>query len=168
MHRLTALASVSLAALALSACGESAVDDLAGIDVSDGSGQEPVTDTADTTTTQAPGAAEGDAGLFGTAPDEGGPYGELRDGVWGVGLAGEVELTVTPDGTLELVDVRPAEGWDVTDQEETGRSVDGDAVELDLRRDGDGFFETWELDADLHDGAPEVEVDYEIEGTFGG
>jgi hypothetical protein len=241
MHRLTALATVSLAALALSACGESEDDDIAGIDVSDGSGQEPVTDTGDSTATQAPGSAEGDAGLFGTAPDEGGPYGELRDGVWGVGPAGEVEFTVTPDGALELVDVRPAEGWDVTEQEvdtdeievdlrqgaveltievqleagvleveidqdidpaeagtfavgeaatvvldhdgsgidlgevvvaegwtETGRSVEGDEVELDFRRDGDGFFETWELDADLDDGALVVEVDYEIEGVFGG
>ncbi len=83
-------------------------------------------------------------------------------GTFAVGEAATVEVTVE-DGRLALGDVTITDGWD-----ETSREVDDDEVELDVRRDGDGFFELWELQADLDDGALTIEVDYEIEGRFTG
>ena len=179
--------------------------------------------------------------MFGTAADVGGPYGELRDGPWGVGVAGEVDFRVTGPDSLELVGVAVNEGWQVREQEvesdkidieyergpveyrfeveiddglleleidqdidrtssgtfavgeaatvditadvgsltlgdvmltdgwgETSREVDNDDIELDFRREGDGFFELWELNADRGRDSLDVEVDYEIEGRFAG
>lgn len=250
MRRITALALLPTAALALTACGgspEQAVESgpPATLTTAGDSTTEETTATAtptDTTSddpgTTTPGAV---SALFGTPADVGGPYGELRDGVWAVGPAGEVEFRVTGSDTIELVDVRVNDGWEITGQEsdsdsidvdyrqgpvdyqieieiddgvleieidqdidpaeggsfaigeagtaevavdngrlvlgdvtitdgwsETSREVDDDEVELDLRREGDGFFELWELQADLDDGGLDIEVDYEIEGRFAG
>ena len=244
MRRVTAIALLPIAALALAACGGSA-------DAPAESGPAATLTTAGATspgaatdgTTEQPtddGSASSDDGLFGTPADVGGPYGELRDGLWGVGPAGEVEFRVTSRDTLELVSAGPADGWDLREQEvesdkirvdlrrgpvdfeleveidagvleieidqdidpagpgtfavgeagtvevsvadgrlvlgeldlaggwnEVQRNADDDDIELRFRRDGDGFFELWEFRADLDGGALDVEVDYEIEGTFG-
>lgn len=254
--RRAALAAISVTALALSACQSDSEPDAGPPDAPtmdtapDGdrtseSTQEPESDATESqpTTEPSPPDDQADTGeqedaTRGTHADIGGPYGSLRDGVWTVGPAGEVEFAVT-DGALELIDVRPFDGWDVTDQDigpdeieidfrqgpveyeieielqngvleieidqdidpaepgtfaigeaataevfvedgvlvlgevvlndgwtETDRDVSSDDIELDFRRDGDGFFETWELNADLDDGELEIEIDYEIEGVF--
>lgn len=246
MRRITAIAMLSAAALALAACSGSedqtteagpaatlTTAETTGPETTDEATEEPTgTDTDDV-------SAGSDDGLFGTPADVGGPYGELRDGVWAVGPAGEVEFRVAGPDTVELVDARANDGWTITDEEvdsdtieidfrqgpveyeieieieggvleieidqdidpaesgtfavgeaatveiavdggrlvlgdvtiadgwnETSRDVEGDEVELDFRRDGSGFVETWEINADLDDGILEIEVDYEIEGTF--
>lgn len=248
MHRITTVAMLPAAALALAACsgsdspttdaGPAATLTTAGGDDTrtDDSGSEDSTPDDSAVS----GEAEDDA-LRGTPADLGGPYGELRDGVWAVGPAGSVEFRVTGSDTLELVGAEANEGWQLGEREiesdeidtdfrrgpvdftfeaeidegvleieidqdidpaeggtfavgeaatvqvtvdngrlvlgdvslndgwtEVKRETDDDEVELDARRDGDGFFEQWELQADLDDGALTIEVDYEIEGRFAG
>lgn len=50
----------------------------------------------------------------------------MRDGVWPVGSAGEIEFTLDERG-LELVQMRPADGWRVT-----AERVGPDEIEVDL------------------------------------
>lgn len=251
MRNLTAIAILPAAALTLAACGSSerTVTDvgpaatLATTETTSPQASDAATDAATGTRTQGPadGAGGFERALFGTPADVGGPYGALRDGIWAVGPAGEVEFRVTGPDTVELVDVRANDGWEVTEQESDSDSLDvdfrqgqvvfelqveidggvleieidqdidpaeggsfalgeagtaqvtvadgrvvlgevtlsdgwteikreagDDDAELDLRREGDGFFELWELQADLDDGRLDIEVDYEIEGRFGG
>ena len=78
------------------------------------------------------------------------------------GEAGTAQVTVA-DGRVVLGEVTLSDGWT-----EIKREAGDDEAELDLRREGDGFFELWELQADLDDGRLDIEVDYEIEGRFGG
>lgn len=252
MRRIAALALIPTTGLVLAGCGGSApttadtgpnpsltetTQEADGGTATDG-GTETATDTATTDATSATGTD--DDGLLGTPADVGGPYGELRDGVWAIGPAGEVEFRVTGPDSLELINVQANDGWDITEQEvdsdsievdfrrgpvsfdfevemddgvleieidqdidpaqgstfavgeaamvpvsvdggrlvlgdvnimdgwnETSREVDSDDIELDFRRDGSGFFELWEFNADLDDGQLEIEIDYEIEGRFG-
>ncbi|MGJ7442054.1 hypothetical protein [Aquipuribacter sp. MA13-6] len=98
-----------------------------------------------------------------SAPAQGNPAsydGELRDGVWQVGDAGEVEFAVV-DGALELVDVRPAEGWQVTDQQAAP-----DEIEVDLRQ---GAVE-YEVEIEIEAGLLEIEIDQDVDpaepGTY--
>ena len=250
MRRTIALALLPAAALALTACGgdqDQAAEPGPAATLTTAAGDTTPTGGATTSPTATATATGGDSGvvvagsaLFGTPPDVGGPYGALRDGVWAVGPAGEVEFRVTGSDTLELVDVRVNDGWEITGQESDSDSIDvdyrqgpvdyqieveiddgvleieidqdidpaeggtffigeagtadvtvdngrlvlgavtlkdgwteverdvDDEVELDLRREGNGFFELWELQADLDDGGLDVEVDYEIEGPFAG
>lgn len=254
MRRITAIALLPTAALALTACGgdtdqaaesgPAATLTTAGSPTSEGATTPTATSSptgSDSDDDSATAAAGAGSALLGTPAGVGGPYGELRDGVWGVGPAGEVEFRVTGSDTLELVEVRVNDGWEITGQEsdsdsidvdyrqgpvdyqieveiddgvleieidqdidpaeagtfalgeagsaevtlsdgrlvlgavtvtdgwsETSREVDDDEIELDLRREGMGFFELWELKADLDDGGLDIEVDYEIEGRFAG
>jgi hypothetical protein len=242
MRRITAIALLPAVALALTACGGSSTGVTAG-------GESAATlspssdDTAGSTSGGSTAVGAGDMGeeMFGTAADVGGPYGELRDGVWEIGPAGSVEFRVTGPNSLELVGVVVAEGWQIVEQEvesdkidvdfrrgpvefqfeveiddnlleleidqdidpanpgtfalgeagtvavsvengrivlgetaigdgwnEVKREIDDDDIELDFRRDGNGFFEQWELYADEDNGALDIEVDYEIEGRFAG
>lgn len=250
MRRIAALTLVPTTALVLAACGgsDSTTADTgpnptltATSQETDGT-DEATTDTATTdaaTTDAATSSGADNDGLLGTPADVGGPYGELRDGVWAIGPAGEVEFRVTGADSLELINVQANDGWDITEQDvdsdsievdfrrgpvsfdfqvemddgvleieidqdinpaqpgtfavgeaatapvsvdgsrlvlgdlsimdgwnETSRDIDGDDLELDFRRDGSGFFELWEINADLDDGQLEIEVDYEIEGRF--
>lgn len=241
MRRMTAITILPAAALALAACGTSTGDTTtpepaASLATTTEGATASADDTATTATTAPSDDVEAGDELFGTAADVGGPYGELRDGVWGVGAAGEVEFTVTGSDSLELLGVEANAGWEITQQDvdsdsidvdfrrgqvtyefqvemdegileieidqdidratsgdfavgaaamvpltfdgarvtlgevrlasgwtETGRDLDDD-VEIDFRRDGTGFFELWEINADGDD--PDVEIDYEIEGRF--
>ena len=107
-----------------------------------------------------PGAVDPDA-LFGTPPGAGGPYGASRDGVWEVGVAGEVEFSVTGPGSLSLAGVRPSTGWALTGQE-----VSSDGFDVDLRRGPVSF----EVQVELEAGVLEISVDQDIgpaqPGTF--
>lgn len=242
MRRITTIALLPIAAFVLAACNgtsQETTDAGPGATLSpgavtatdDGSGTTESPESGDT-------AGSGDE-LFGTAADVGGPYGELRDGLWSVGPAGDVEFTVTGSDTLELVQATANEGWAIAEQEvesdkvdvdfrrgpvrfqfevevddgileleidqdidpaqpgtfsvgeagtvevdvqdgrlvlgevtltdgwtEVKRAVEADDIELDFRREGDGFFELWEFHADLDNGTLEVEVDYELEGRL--
>lgn len=226
MRRIPALALIPTTALVLAACGGSAETG-------------PNSTLATTPTSAGSESGTGEGALLGTPADVGGPYGELRDGVWAVGPAGEVEFRVTGANSLELVGASANDGWTITEQEtdsdsidvdfrsgpvsfdfqveindgvleleidqdidpaapgtfavgeaatapvsvdggrlvlgdvsiasgwnETSRDLDSDDFQLDFRRDGNGFFELWELNADLDNGQLEIEVDYEIEGRF--
>lgn len=251
MTRRRTLALIPAAALVLTACGgtgdetttgEPAVTLTTEADQTAEGDQtaEPTGTSTDATTDDSTDSAAGSSDArFGTAADVGGPYGELRDGVWAVGPAGEVEFRVTGPDALELVDAPASSGWSITEQEvesdkieidfrsgevqytfevqmedgvleieidqdidpaqpgtfhvgaaaivelsleagrivlgdvtvndgwtETARDVEDDDIDLDFRRDGNGFFELWELDADLDDGVLEIQIDYEIEGPF--
>ena len=244
MRRTAALALIPTTALVLAACGGPAdgpLDTGPNPSLTETTQTTDSTDAATDTATSGSGAAAaaGADGLFGTPADVGGRYGELRDGLWAIGLAGEVEFRVTGPDSLELIEARANDGWDITEQEvesdkievdfrrgpvsfdfeveiddgvleleidqdidpaengtfavgeaatapvsvdggrlvlgdvsladgwaEVSRDIDSDDVELDFRRDGDGFFELWELNAHVDDGRLKIEVDYEIEGRL--
>ncbi|MGA8048149.1 MAG: hypothetical protein WCA30_17980 [Dermatophilaceae bacterium] len=249
MRRITAIALLPAAALSLAACGGSSqgvtatTDPAATLSPSSGGGTDGSGSgdgTGGATATSSAAVEMGDE-MFGTAADVGGPYGELRDGPWGVGVAGEVDFRVTGPNSLELVNIGVTEGWQLREQEvesdkidieyhrgpveyrfeveiddglleleidqdidrtssgtfavgeaatvditaevgaltlgdvmladgwgETSREVDNDDIELDFRRQTDGFFELWELNADRGRDSLDVEVHYEIEGRFTG
>lgn len=235
----TALTLATATMLALTSCSSSDPEENGSAVVgSEGTQQpDPAPDDEDFQTGDE--AEEPADATRGTAADVGGPYGELRDGIWAVGPAGEVEFAVAGPNRLELVEVRPTQGWEITDRSvepdeieidfargpveieieieieggvleveidqdidpaepgrfdvgeagtvnvsvedgrielgavdladgwtEVSRESDGEEIELDFRRDGDGFVETWEFDAELDGGRLEVEIDYEIEGSF--
>ena len=79
-----------------------------------------------------------------------------------MGESATVDITAEV-GALTLGDVAVSDGWS-----ETSREVDNDDIELDFRRQSDGFFELWELNADRGRDTLDVEVHYEIEGRFAG
>ncbi|MBO1752581.1 hypothetical protein J4G33_12280 [Actinotalea sp. BY-33] len=93
--------------------------------------------------------ADGD----GAAASGDGEWLEVRDGTWTVGEAGEVEFRVA-DGALELVDVRPADGWTVTDEE-----VSTDEIEIDLEQ---GEVE-YHVEIQLEGGTLTIEIDQDID-----
>ncbi len=86
-------------------------------------------------------------------PDDGATTPELvegmRDGVWPVADVGEIEFELTPRG-LELVEMRPAPGRQVVDEE-----VGPDEIEIDLR---DGDVRTT-VEVGYQSGILEIEVD---------
>jgi hypothetical protein len=77
-------------------------------------------------------------------------------GTFEIGPAGSATLALV-DGGVALDELVVADGWSVVEED----TADGD-VEIELRRDA----VTWELDADVDDGRLEVEIDFEIEGTY--
>lgn len=118
-------------------------------DGDDGPGADPARDRV------APDA------LLGTQPGVGGPYGELRDGTWGVGPAGEVEFAVTGPGSLVLSGVRPADGWVVTEQD-----ASQDEFDVDLSRGP----VTFEVQVEMDEGVLDIQIAQDIDpaqpGTF--
>ena len=247
MRRITAIALLPIAAITLTACGGASGSTAATTEpaatlttATDGATTDGA-DASGTPTDDSSASVEMGDEVFGTTPDMGGPYGELRDGVWGVGVAGEVDFRVTGPDTLELANIVVNDGWQVREQEvesdkidiefqrgaveyrfeveideglleleidqdidrtgsgtfavgesatvgitaevgnltlgdvgvadgwsEVKREVDNDDIELDFRRQRDGFFELWEIRVDREDRGLDVEVDYEIEGRFAG
>ena len=167
MRRITAIAVLPTAALVLAACGAS--DDTTTEPEPAATlttAESPTTDTTtDATSEPTDTGSDDDAAalaedvLFGTPADVGGPYGELRDGVWAVGVAGEVEFRVTGTDSLELVDVRAEDGWEVTEEE-----VDEDSIDVDFLQ---GPVE-YELQVEIEDGILEIEIDQDITETRSG
>jgi hypothetical protein len=74
--------------------------------------------------------------------------------VWQVGDAGTVEFAVTPEGALDLIEVVPAEGWTVTDED-----VAPDEIEVDFQR---GTVE-YEIEIEIEGGILEIEIDQDID-----
>ncbi|MGJ7442055.1 hypothetical protein [Aquipuribacter sp. MA13-6] len=91
-----------------------------------------------------PGAAAGPVATEGPVLVEG-----MRDGTWPVADVGEIEFTLTGRG-LALVGMRPAEGWEVVDEE-----VGPDEIEIDLRN---GDVRTT-VEVGYQSGILEIEVD---------
>ncbi len=90
--------------------------------------QEPQATGPEEDEGQAGGEAEEPAGgeaAAGQSPPvtAAGEPAELRDGVWTVGDAGEVEFALE-NGVLSLVDVRPATGWAVEIDEEAADEIE--------------------------------------------
>ena len=83
---------------------------------------------------------------------------ELRDGVWQVGDAGEVEFALS-GGALSLTEVRPAQGWQ-------HQVSDADADEIEVRfTQGDT---QWKFEVELDDGALEITKKLQIRQAGGG
>ncbi|MCK9486038.1 MAG: hypothetical protein M0R73_04955 [Dehalococcoidia bacterium] len=122
----------------------------------DGAATPTSSPTATTTTgaTASPttGPAQGGASMDVTWDDS---ILEVRDGTWPVGDAGEVEFAVSGD-RLELVEVRPADGWSVTEQE-----IEDDEIEVDFRR-GDV---DWTVKVEIDNGVLEIEIDQDVHGA---
>lgn len=93
-----------------------------------------------------------DAGSAGGAVDE------LRDGTWEVGDAGEVEFALA-DGSLSLIEVRPAEGWQDRVSDESS-----DEVEVYFAQ---GNIE-WEFEVELGAGSMEISKELEIDQAESG
>jgi hypothetical protein len=112
----------------------------------------------DGSTSSDPGA-DGSTADAGVEPGDGGqttePHGGVVDasvaepGPWQVGDAGTVTFSIV-GGALVLVDVAPADGWEVTEQE-----ADDDEIDVDLERDG----ETHVFQVELEDGGTVLTVD---------
>lgn len=77
-------------------------------------------------------------------------------GVYTVGLAGTVEFAMA-NGGLNLVETTANDGWTYTVEEQ-----ESDDIEVDFRMGN----VTWDLNVDLDDGEIDVEVDFEIEGSY--
>lgn len=73
-------------------------------------------------------------------------------------IGGAAVATIAVEGnSVILTDLEVADGWTVTDQDES----DGE-VEVDLRRDN----VDWTFEAEIDDGELEVAIDFKIEGAF--
>lgn len=77
-------------------------------------------------------------------------------GTFALGPAGTVEIAVDGDD-VRLVDLSPADGWDVTEQD-----TDDGEVDIQLRQ-GDVV---WDFEAEVDDDRLEVHLDFEIEGAY--
>lgn len=139
--RRTALVLIP-AVLALASCGEPSAPSVTGPNAS-------LTDAA--------GIEEA---LAGTPAETGGPYSELRDGVWEIGAAGEVEFRVAGDD-LELVEARANDGWTITEQQDGSNKI-----EVDYRSGPVSY----DFEVELRRGVMKLQIDQKIEpaepGTF--
>ena len=169
MRRITAIALLPVVAITLSACG-GAGDTVAGTEPAAtlSIATEGAT-TTDDSTAGSGGTADDDSSasvqmgeeVFSTGVGVGGPYGELRDGAWGVGVAGEVDFRVTGPDTLELVNIVVNDGWQVREQE-----VESDKIDIEFQR---GTVE-YTFEVEIDGGLLELEIDQDIDpadpGTF--
>jgi frataxin-like iron-binding protein CyaY len=103
------------------------------------------------------GGASGDEAAEAPVTAAGEPA-EVRDGVWAVGNAGEVEFAVE-DGALELADARPNDGWRMDIDEQAP-----DEIEVDFER---GNVE-WEIEIEISGNELEIEIDQDIEPAQAG
>lgn len=132
--RRTALVLIP-AVLVLAACGEPSAPSVTGPNAS-------LTD-----------AAAIEEALSGTPAEVGGPYGELRDGVWEIGAAGEVEFRVAGDD-LELVEARVNDGWTITEQKDGSNQI-----EVDYRSGPVSY----DFEVELRRGVMKLQIDQKIE-----
>lgn len=97
------------------------------------------------------------AGSNGTAA-QAGAVDEIRDGVWQVGEAGEVEFAAK-DGALSLTDVRPADGWQQRVADERP-----DEIEVHFTK-GD---QEWKFEVESEASGLQISKELKIRGGGGG
>lgn len=83
---------------------------------------------------------------------------QAEGGTYQVGDAGEVSFTVD-DSTVTLVNVRTNNGWTVTKQDDST-----DDIEIDFTNTGTGA--SAEFEAEIDDGAVELEIDQKLTGPI--
>lgn len=83
---------------------------------------------------------------------------ELRDGIWRIADAGEVEFTLV-DGALSLIEVRPAQGWQ-------HRVSDDDDDEIEVRFTNGPV--DWKLEVEIDDSTMEISKELKIRQADGG
>lgn len=159
-RRLSMVAVAALMVVVLASCGaeesdgtaeqaepEQAEEESAGEDVRG-------TDAIELTEAGDADGATGDGGGEAAAPvTAAGEPAEVRDGVWAVGDAGEVEFAVE-NGSLSLVGARPNDGWRMDIDEDAP-----DEIEVDFER---GNVE-WEIEIETSGNRLEVEIDQDID-----
>ncbi len=131
-----------------------------------GEAEETQAATEETEATQQTGGGETEAATEEAGAAQGAPVtaagesAEVRDGVWAVGDAGEVEFSFE-NGALELIDARPNEGWSVEIDEQSP-----DEIEVDFES---GNVE-WEMEIEVEGNQAEIEIDQDIDpaepGTY--
>lgn len=145
MRRPTVVPALALSlALGLAAC-------TAGTDGAAPAGASPGADGSQQT-----GRIGGGTGAAAPGDATGGPelLTTMRDGVWPVADVGEIDFIVTDRG-LELVEMRPAAGWEVTDQE-----AGPEEIEVDLRGTGaDTSDVRTTVEVGIQSGILEIEID---------
>lgn len=90
--------------------------------------------------------------VFGEGADE------LRDGVWQIGDAGEVEFALK-EGALSLIEVRPAEGWQ-------HRVSDDDADEIEVHFTQGST--DWKLEVEIDASKMEISKEFRIKEADSG
>lgn len=112
---------------------------------------------ASSTPAASPSASAGQSpAATGTAFGDG--VDELRDGVWQIGEAGEVDFAVT-DGALSLSGVRPAEGW----QHQVSDDKDDD-IEVHFTRGN----ARWKFEVEIDGSTMQIAKEVTLTGTDGG
>ncbi|MFB8386887.1 hypothetical protein ACFC3F_07085 [Microbacterium sp. NPDC055910] len=114
----------------------------------------PATTGSTATQDPAPSPTPESTGTSSTA----GAVDELRDGTWQVGDAGEVEFSLQ-NGSLALVEVRPADGWQQRISDE-----DSDEIEVYFTRDNT----RWKFEVELERGTMEISQELKITRGAGG
>lgn len=104
------------------------------------------------------GGAGGPNATAGANGDEGDEGGRMHERAWKVGEGGEVEVRLE-EGSLELLDARPNQGWSANVEEQ---SADGIEVEF-LREDRE-----WRFEARVDDGRLEVQTGQMLRDAEGG
>lgn len=83
---------------------------------------------------------------------------ELRDGVWQLGDAGEIEFALK-EGALALIEVRPADGW-----QQRVSDDDADEIEVHFTRGSTD----WKLEVEIDDSTMEISKELRIKLADGG
>lgn len=129
------------------AAGDAAQEQPAPDQESGGSSDRGAASTEDTGNND-PNQGDGSAGSAGSTATE------PRDGVWTVGDAGEVEFA-SENGSLSLVEARPASGWTERVEEQGPEEIEVDFFRDNLR---------YQFTAEIDDGQLEVQVDQQTVG----
>lgn len=160
---LVLVALLALAVFTLSACGggnQAQQQDGAQQDQSatgdSGSGDSASSDSGSSDSgsgdSASSGSGSGDSGSGDSGSSSSGSSSSGNE-VYEVGNAGEVEFRFA-DGRLELIEVRPNEGWNYEIDEDGPEEID-----VDFRRGN----EEWEFEAEVEDGQLQIEIDRDIE-----
>ena len=150
------LAILTTAVLALAACGQANGN---AHDGGDGQAQNEQTHNGEETPApereETPGDGTEEAA---TGEDRQQAESENFERHWRVGDGGQVGVRFE-DGSLDLLDARPNDEWDVKVDKRSG-----DKIEVDFSR----AEETWGFDAELDDGSLEVRIRHELRDAEAG
>ena len=98
------------------------------------------------------------AGVQRTGTGDGGEVAVMRDGVWQVGDAGEIEFRFE-NGTLSLIGTRANSGWEVEIDEQ-----EADEIEVDFGREN----VEWDFDVEAEGNVLRVEMTQQIDDAEAG